>query len=206
MRLYLKQVMIFWGLAVFSVASCTQVGVPIRQEPAQVLAGQIYGVAYSGFRDGQYPARGDVEAVNPTPSQILEDLKILLNQTEFRMIRLYDSQVNSEETLKVIREHQLPIKVLLGAWLDAEISNHEGCAWLDEPIPQSKLDANVVKNKQELARLVKLANDYKDIVVAVNVGNEALVSWNDHMVSESSIIQYIQFVQNAIEQPCHNRR
>ena len=31
---------------------------------------------------------------------------------------------------------------------------------------------------------IELANKFRDIIVAVNVGNEALVSWNDHMMSE----------------------
>ena len=28
------------------------------------------------------------------------------------------------------------LPLLLGIWLDAEVSNHEGCPWLDEPIPE----------------------------------------------------------------------
>ncbi len=34
------------------------------------------------------------------------------------------------ETLEIIRRHDLPIEVLLGTWLDAEFSNHQGCPWL----------------------------------------------------------------------------
>ncbi|NNC38076.1 MAG: glycosyl hydrolase [Hyphomonadaceae bacterium] len=156
-------------------------------------------IAYSGFREGQHPDRGE-GAVNPSKTEILEDLQIL-DAHDFHLIRLYDSGENSRMTLELIREHKLPIKVLLGMWLDAEISNHEGCPWLDFPIPDEKLAANKVKNKQEIDRGISLAKEFKDIVVAVNVGNEALVSWNDHMVPLDTVIAYVKGVQNLIEQP-----
>ena len=100
-----------------------------------LLAGEVMAVAYSGYREGQHPDRGD-GAVNPSDVQIREDLEILAAH-DFRLIRMYDSGENTRQTLEIIRQHDLPIKVLLGIWLDAEFSNHEGCAWLDEPIPTS---------------------------------------------------------------------
>lgn len=164
-----------------------------------LLAGEVMAVAYSGFRKGQHPDRGD-GAVNPTDEQILEDLKILVTH-DLSLIRLYDSEENSAATLRLIREHNLPIKVLLGAWLRAEFSNHEGCAWLDEPIPDEELAANTLWNAAELQRAIELANEYEGIVVAVNVGNEALVDWNDHMVPVEQVIAYVRQVKAAIEQP-----
>lgn len=38
-------------------------------------------------------------------------------------------------------------------------------------------------------------------MVAVNVGNEALVEWNDHMVPLEQVIAYVRRVKGAIEQP-----
>ena len=156
-------------------------------------------VAYSGFREGQHPDRGD-GAVNPSDAEILEDLGILIAH-DFNLIRLYDSKENSATTLELIRRHDLPIKVLLGIWLDAEFSNHEGCPWLDEPIADEKLAANVLENAAELQRGIGLARQYDDIVVAVNVGNEALVEWNDHMVPLENVIAYVRRVKAAIDQP-----
>ena len=78
-------------------------------------------------------------------------------------------------TLEFIREHRLPLRVLQGIWLRAEISNHEGCPWLDEPIPEDELAANAIENAAELARGIELAREYGDIIAAVHVGNEALV-------------------------------
>ena len=91
--------------------------------------------------------------------------------------------------------------MLLGIWLRAEISNHEGCAWLDEPIPDEELAANTLTNLAEIKRGIDLANEFDDIVVAVNVGNEALVEWNDHMVSLEKVIEYVERVKEAIDQP-----
>ena len=156
-------------------------------------------MSYSGFREGQHPDRG-AGAVNPSPEEILEDLQILV-ENDFNLIRMYDSKENTVTTLELIREHDLPIKVLLGIWLDAEISNHEGCPWLDEPIPESKLAANTVANGEEIEAAIDLANEYEDIVVAINVGNEALVEWNDHMVSLERIIDYVKYVQLSTAQP-----
>lgn len=169
------------------------------QSPDKLLNGQVMAVAYSGFREGQHPDRGE-GAVNPSDEQILEDLNILLAH-EFKLIRVYDSGENSAATLRLIREHKLPIKVLLGIWLKAEVSNHEGCAWLDTPIPDAELALNKISNAAEVARGVALARQYSDIVVAVNVGNEALVDWNDHMVTLQSVIDYVRQVKKSIEQP-----
>ena len=170
-----------------------------RQSPDALLANEVMAMSYSGFREGQHPDRGD-GAVNPSDAEILEDLNILLEH-DFKLIRLYDSGENSVTTLKLIRKHNLPIKVLLGMWLQAEFSNHEGCPWLIEPIPDEELAANALVNKAELQRGIELARQFDDIVVAVNVGNEALVEWNDHMVPLETVIGYVRQVKAAIEQP-----
>jgi exo-beta-1,3-glucanase (GH17 family) len=169
------------------------------QAEQDLLAGEVMALAYSGFRAGQHPDRGD-GAVNPSTAQISEDLDIMAEHG-FGLLRLYDSGENSQQVLQLIRERNLPIKVLLGVWLKAQVSNHQGCAWLNEPIAASELAANTTANLAEIQRGIALANDYGDIIVAVNVGNEALVDWNDHMVSVDSVITYVRRVKNAIEQP-----
>lgn len=170
-----------------------------QQNPLDLLDNQVMGVAYSGFREGQHPDRGN-GAVNPTEQEIFEDLNILLEHN-LNFIRLYDSGENSETVLALIKHHKLPIKVLLGTWLEAEISNHEGCPWLHEEIPQAKLQQNMMVNQAELARGIRLANHYSNIIVAMNVGNEALVDWNDHMVPLESVIRYVKYVKENIKQP-----
>jgi exo-beta-1,3-glucanase (GH17 family) len=182
--------------AVLAMTACT----PEKDVPTnELLAGEVMAVAYSGFRAGQHPDRGD-GAKNPSAAEILEDLQILVEH-DLTLIRLYDSGENTLTTLELIREHDLPVTVLLGMWLQAEVSNHEGCPWLDEPIPEDELAANTLLNAAEVRRGIELAKRFDDIVVAVNVGNEALVDWNDHMVTLESVIAYVQEVQAAIEQP-----
>lgn len=172
---------------------------PIRQDAADLLERQVAAVCYSGFRAGQHPDRGD-GSINPTDAEVLEDLQILLRDTPFRLIRLYDSQENSEAVLGMIDEHDLPMKVLLGAWLDAEVNNPD-CPWITEPYSDEVLAANTASNAAEVARAIRLANEYPGIVSAVAIGNEALVSWNDHMVPVESVIEYVRTTKAAIDQP-----
>ncbi|MEQ8769082.1 MAG: glycosyl hydrolase family 17 protein [Phycisphaerales bacterium] len=183
---------------VFGASACAAEPT-LRQSPDDLLAGEVMAVCYSGFRAGQHPDRGE-GAVNPTDEQILEDLRILERDTPFRLLRVYDSQENSETTLRLIEEHGLPFKVLLGAWLSAEVSN-PNCPWMPEPYPDAVLEANKAANAAEIARAIRLANAYPEIVVAVNVGNEALVEWNDHMVPEEQVVAYVREVKAAIDQP-----
>ena len=113
---------------------------------------------------------------------------------------MYDSGTNTQMTLDIIRKYNFPIKVLLGIWLDAEVSNHDGCEWLTEPIAESKLLQNRIDNENEVQTAIDLANKYDDII-AVNVGNEALVSWNDHMMTEERVIKFVKKVKKNIQQP-----
>ena len=171
----------------------------MREISAELLAGETKAVSYSGFREGQHPDRGS-GAVNPGEEEVLEDLNILVRHG-FRLIRMYDSRDNTRTALELIRRHSLPIKVLLGIWLDAEISNHEGCPWLDEPIPADRLAANALRNADEVRRGIALANRFDDIVIAVSVGNEALVEWTDHMLPLQQVTAYVRQVRAAVTQP-----
>jgi exo-beta-1,3-glucanase (GH17 family) len=186
-------------LAIIFVISMPPALADLQQSPDQLLVGEVMAIAYSGFREGQHPDRGD-GAANPSDEEMLEDLEILVAH-DFKLIRLYDSGENSRKTLELIKEHHIPIKVMLGMWLQAEISNHEGCSWLLEPIPDVELEANAVVNALEVQRGINLAKKFDDIVVAVNVGNEALVDWNDHMVPLENVIDYVRLVKAGIEQP-----
>ena len=181
------------GLGSMATAETT-----LQQKSTALLGGESRAICYSGFRSGQHPDRGD-GAVNPSDAEILEDLQILIHHG-FSLIRLYDSQVNSAAVLRLIDSHHLKLKVLLGAWLDAEVSN-PGCPWRKEPYPDEILASNKRKNEKEIVRAVALANQYPDIVAAVAVGNEALVDWNDHMVPVGSVIRYVRQVKQSVSQP-----
>ena len=179
--------------------SISALSASLPQLPSALIDEEHWALSYSGFRKGQHPDRGD-GAKNPSETQIIEDLNILLKEG-FKLVRMYDCDSNTQMTLEVIKKYDMPMKVLLGIWLDAEISNHDGCSWLTDPIPDSNLVKNRINNEIEVHTCIELANKYKDIVVAVNVGNEALVSWNDHMMSEERVIQLVRKVKANIQQP-----
>jgi len=157
-------------------------------------------VCYSGFRTGQHPDRGE-GAINPSAEETLEDLNLLKEHLGTTLIRLYDCGENSQLVLETIRDHNLDVKVLLGVWLKAELSAHETCVWLTAPIPDSVLQYNKSVNLKEISRGIELANEYSDIIAGVNVGNEALVEWNDHKVHTDTMISYVKRVQENIAQP-----
>ncbi len=157
----------------------------------------ILAVAYSGYRQGQHPDRGQ-GARNPSREQVLEDLRILVDRG-FTLIRLYDSGENSRMTLELIREQQLPIRVMLGIWLRAEISNHAGCPWLTKPIPERELQLNRERNDREVATGIALAREFDQEVVAINVGNEMLVGWSDHLVPLDRVLGFVATIRASVD-------
>lgn len=133
-------------------------------------------IAYSGYRTGQHPDRGP----NPSQDQIVEDLKLL--SKSWKVIRLYGTGPNSEDVLSVLRREKIGIKVMLGVWLDGK---------------PEKLNANSL----QIVRAIRLANEYSDIVAAVNVGNEILVSWSDHRLMEEQAERYVAQVKAGVRCP-----
>ena len=81
--------------------------IPIQQKTDDLLSGTHRAICYSGFRAGQHPDRGE-GAINPSDQEILEDLRILSDQCHYSMIRLYDSQINSEAVLRLIESFNAP--------------------------------------------------------------------------------------------------
>ncbi len=171
----------------------------VRQDRTALVGGQVLAVCYSGFRSGQHPDRGQ-GAKNPSRQEVLEDLRLLV-RAGFRLLRLYDSGQNSRMVLEIIREENLPLKVMLGAWLDAETSTHETCAWVAEEVPGEKLAANRAANGRAVENVIKLARLYPEVVAAVNIGNETLVDWNDHRVPVDRLVSLLKKARAALEQP-----
>ncbi len=159
----------------------TQAGAPsptaAAPSPAPDLRVQAWhgdALCYSGYRAGQTPKT----ELFPTPTQVLEDLRII--GRNWKLIRIYGADRHSEDVLATIRREKLPIKVLLGIWLDG------------------KLEAD---NARQIATGIRLANAYPDVIVAVNVGNEAFVAWSDHKMSEERGLELVQQVKAAVRCP-----
>ncbi len=156
-------------------------------------------ICYSGYRQGQSP---DTQ-VYPSIDEIRQDLHLLLKH--WRLLRLYDCSPHAERVLQVIEEDKLPMQVMLGAYLGAEMSN-PGCPW-GGTYTEAQLDASRRENAAELGRLIALANRYPGIVFSVAVGNEATVDWTDHFVPVSHMVAYVRRVKAAVRQPvtfCEN--
>ena len=156
-------------------------------------------ICYSGYRRGQSPG----DKTYPSRAEIREDLAIL--HMHWRLLRLYDCSPHADRVLEVIEADGLPFKVMLGAYLGAEMNNL-GCPW-GATFTQDQLEASQRENGAEIERLIALARRYPDIVFSVAVGNEATVDWTDHLVPVPQMIEYVRRVKKAVAQPvtfCEN--
>lgn len=155
-------------------------------------------ICYSGFRDGQSPG-----AVFPSYEEIKEDLLIL--QPHWTSLRLYDCDQHAEAVLEVIRQEKLPFDVMLGAYIVAEVNNYE-CPW-GGMYANVELEANITYNQARIQKLIQMANAYPDIISSVSAGNEAAVSWTDHLVPTASLLSYVLQLKEGVNQPvtfCEN--
>ncbi len=130
------------------------------------------GVSFSPYRDGQTP-----DGPLPNDAEILADLKLVARY--WNLIRMYDVIV-AEPTVRLIHEHKLPIRMILGAWVDAK---------------------HPERTRHELANAVRIANAYPDVVIAVAVGNEACVEWSDHRTDPAEVARWAREVRAQVKQP-----
>jgi exo-beta-1,3-glucanase (GH17 family) len=135
-------------------------------------------VSYGCYREGQAPG---VEG--PTKAEILEDLKII--SQHWNLIRVYNADDDTQRILEVIRDNKLPISMMLGVWLENETGRPEARS------------ANI----ENVLRGIRLANMFKDIVTAVNVGNETQVYWSGHKLAEADLIRYIRALRGETTVP-----
>lgn len=150
-------------------------------------------ICYSGYRDGQSPETG----IYPTYNQIKEDLLIL--QNHWLYLRLYDCSPHAETVLKIIDIENLNFKVMLGAFIVAELNNF-GCPW-GKIYSEEELNRNKRNNIIQIKKLIKLANKYPDIIFSLSAGNEATVDWTDHYVPVEKVISYVRMIKNETKQP-----
>lgn len=158
-----------------------------------------HAICYSGFRDGQSPETG----VFPSYDEIKEDLLIL--QKNWSYIRLYDCDSHSETVLEVIEKEDLNLKVMLGAYIGAEMNNF-GCHW-GGTYSEEELKENKKRNLAQIEKLIVWANQYPDIIQSLSAGNEATVSWTDHYVPVKNVIEYVKTIKTNTKQPvtfCEN--
>ena len=156
-------------------------------------------ICYSGFRQGQQPG-----GIYPSYEEVKEDLLIL--QKNWKYLRLYDCDEHGETVLEVIRKEKLDFKVMMGAYIEAEMNNF-GCPWGGGVYSEEQLKLNQQKNLDKIRKLILLGNNYPEIIFSLSVGNEACVDWTDHYVPVSHVIDYVHLVKKSARQPvtfCEN--
>jgi exo-beta-1,3-glucanase (GH17 family) len=156
-------------------------------------------ICYSGYRKSQSPDNG----VYPTYEQIKEDLKIL--EGRWKYLRLYDTGPHPQMVLETIQTENFDFRVMLGSYIEAEVNNCN-CPW-GGVYSEDELENNKKRNREELNRLIELANKYTDIISFVSVGNEATVDWTDHLVPVNKVIEYVNLIKKETMQPvtfCEN--
>ena len=155
-------------------------------------------ICYSGFREGQMPG-----GVVPTYEEIKEDLLIL--HKNWKYLRLYDCDEHAEIVLDVIQKENFDFKVMLGAYIVAEVNNY-GCPW-GGAYPEKQLEENKITNVKQINKLIEFANRYPDIIFSLSAGNEACVDWTDHYVPVERVIKYVKMIKKGAKQPvtfCEN--
>jgi exo-beta-1,3-glucanase (GH17 family) len=109
------------------------------------------------------------------------------------------------DEIKDIKKEKLDLKVMLGAYIVAEANNF-GCPW-GGSYSEEDLMQNKSKNVLQIKKLIKLANEFPDIVFSLSAGNEACVDWTDHYVPVDRVIKYVRMIKKGAKQPvtfCEN--
>lgn len=150
-------------------------------------------ICYSGYRKGQSP----VKRIYPTYEQVLEDLRIL--EKDFDYIRMYDASEHARTACEVISKENIKLKVMLGMDLLGEISN-PNCSWggtyTDEEIAR-----NIDYNQNQLYDLINLANEYRNVVLAVSAGNESVPEWNENLVDPGRVLYFVKKLKENTSVP-----
>jgi len=133
---------------------------------------------YGFYRKGQAPGKN-----GPSQEELLQDLEIIANY--WNLIRIYNSDAYAEQILKLIKEKELPIKILLGVWLAKETNN-------------DRIRSFNIKNTLKCIELVK---EYPQIISGINVGNETQVYWSWHKMEKQNLICYIRTIRNNTSVP-----
>lgn len=164
-----------------SMSSDTPTAKEILGDPVSYPA-----ISYSGYR-------GLTLEEQPTLEELKEDMK-LVHAMGFRIVRtyklMYDAVPNLLKAIHELKQEDetFEMYVMMGAWIDAKN------AWTDEPERIRYVDSP--QNEEEIARAIKYANEYPDIVKVIAVGNEAMVHWQtEYWVEPSIILNWVRYLQ-----------
>ncbi len=151
-------------------------------------------ICYSGYRRGQSPKTG----VCPSYEQIKEDIKILGSEG-YRYIRMYDPNIHAEYVMTAIRELKLPMLCMVGIDPKPERNNPQSSAG-EQNFTAQELKDNMAHNENELQKLIKLANEYEDVLKVVSVGNENTPPWGTEIVTEERLVYFAKTLKASVKQ------
>ncbi len=154
---------------------------------AQILGDSNYlAICYGGYRTNSRDSQ-------PTLSQLKEDMK-LISAMGVKILRTYNTKyAEINNLLQAISELKIndptfEMYVMLGAWIDCKN------AWTN--IKPDHERENEKANAEEIARAVKLANQYPEIIKVIAIGNEAMVKWaTSYYVSPNIILKWVNHLQ-----------
>ncbi|MEM8757476.1 MAG: glycosyl hydrolase family 17 [Planctomycetota bacterium] len=178
-------------LLVPSLAASPALAQPADQRPLVThIDGNWIGeaISYGPFRDGQGP-----DGASPSDAELLEDLQILAER--WRLIRMYGSVGSTEAVCRLIVEHELPLQVMVGAWIDAEFVRNDNGSFGDQ-IPEV-----AAANRAEVETAIRLANLFPTVVHSINVGNESQVFWSWHRSPRETLIGYLRQAREGTTVP-----
>jgi exo-beta-1,3-glucanase (GH17 family) len=126
------------------------------------------GVSFSAYRRGQSP-----NGAGPTEAQVLEDLRLV--SKHWGLLRTYELTPANEAALRLARQHKIPVRFLLGVWINPE-----------------KTPEDRARNEAQVAAGIKAARDYPELVAGLLVGNETQVEWTGHLVAPEVLLRCIR--------------
>lgn len=163
-------------LALFLGALIVIGGYGLANRPMVVtggVEGKLPSVSFAPFRDGQGPTL----QIYPGREEVIEDVAHAAKVA--RGLRTYTVQEGIEHVPNEARKHGLDLT--LGGWLTSEV------------------EAKGKKmNVEEMAALIKMANQNPDNVKRLIVGNEVLLRGD---LTAAQLIQYIRQVKASVKQP-----
>jgi exo-beta-1,3-glucanase (GH17 family) len=177
-------------LLLLAPAGAARAAAPALRDPARAAfrvrpfrpahAGRpiVEAIAYGPHRDGQRPG-----GPSPTRAEVGEDLRLMARH--WHLLRLYGSVGPADSILAVIRAARIPMKVVLGIWIEPETAT-------DSAGRVTGIAGKPEENRRELDEGVRLAAAYPGIVVALCVGNETQIAWSAHRVPEAQLVDALR--------------
>ncbi|MDF1694402.1 MAG: glycosyl hydrolase family 17 protein [Saprospiraceae bacterium] len=180
---------VFICIVLICISSCESK--KVVNNSSSITAKEILGnpeyqaISYGGYRHS-------TREKQPTIEELKEDMRIL-SAMGIKLLRTYNVQLahtsnllKAIESLKV-EDPSFEMYVMLGAWIDCKN------AWTELP-PDHDVESEA--NASEIDRAVSLANQHKDIVKIIAVGNEAMVKWaTSYYVQPNVILKWVNRLQ-----------